>query len=110
MTEASPETGKNPPETLASDGFCVRPQSRELDVGGELVPIERRAFDVLVYLMRNAERVVDKDELLREVWGGRPVSESTIAQAVRRIRSVLEGESRRSLPPFTALVTALRHR
>ena len=94
MTEASPETGKNPPETLASDGFCVRPQSRELDVGGELVPIERRAFDVLVYLMRNAERVVDKDELLREVWGGRPVSESTIAQAVRRIRSVLEGESR----------------
>jgi len=93
MTEGLSETVNNQPETLVSDGFCVRPQARELDVGGVLVSIERRAFDVLVYLMRNADRVVDKDELLREVWGGRPVSESTIAQAVRRIRSVLEGES-----------------
>ncbi|MDJ0653666.1 MAG: tetratricopeptide repeat protein [Xanthomonadales bacterium] len=70
----------------------VRPSTRELLIDGEAVAVERRAFDLLVYLMQHADRVVDKDELLGEVWAGRPVSESTLAQAVSRARRALNTE------------------
>ena len=54
------------------------------------VPGERaRVFDLLVYLIRQRERVIDKDELLDEVWPGVVVSESTLTQAVRRVRSLV---------------------
>jgi DNA-binding winged helix-turn-helix (wHTH) protein/tetratricopeptide (TPR) repeat protein len=78
---------------LRSGAVRVLPASRELEVAGSPVTIERRAFDLLVHLMRNADRVVDKDELLREVWHSRPVSESTVAQAVSRVRRALGGET-----------------
>jgi DNA-binding winged helix-turn-helix (wHTH) protein/tetratricopeptide (TPR) repeat protein len=77
---------------LRSDPVRVHVATRELEVAGERVSIERRAFDLLVHLMRNADRVVGKDELLREVWHSRPVSESTVAQAVSRVRRALGGE------------------
>ena len=40
----------------------------ELRVAGLPVDVERRALDVLAYLLRHAGEVVTKDELLREVW------------------------------------------
>ena len=76
---------------LRSGPIEVRPATRELLIDGQTVAIERRAFDLLVYLMRRADRVVDKDELWREVWQSRPVSESTLPQAVSRVRRVLGG-------------------
>jgi hypothetical protein len=33
-----------------------------------------QVFDLLVYLIRNRERVVSKDDLIEGVWGGRIVS------------------------------------
>ena len=77
---------------LRCAGIEVEPAARELRIDGTPVTIERRAFDLLVHLMRNAGRVVDKDELLREVWHSRPVSESTVAQAASRVRKALGGE------------------
>ncbi len=65
---------------------------RELTIGSEAVPIEKRAFDLLAYLMSSEGRVVEKAELLDEVWAGRPVSESTVAQAVSRARRALGGD------------------
>ena len=38
---------------------------RELRRGGELIALEPQVFDLLVYLVRNRERVVSKDDLLR---------------------------------------------
>ena len=78
---------------LCSANIRVRPATRELEIDGQSVAVERRAFDLLVYLMQNPGRVVDKDELLRAVWRSRPVSESTVAQAVSKIRQALGGET-----------------
>jgi DNA-binding winged helix-turn-helix (wHTH) protein len=53
---------------------------RELRRGGERIALEPQVFDLLVYLVRNRERVVTKDDLLEAVWGGRIVSESTMTR------------------------------
>jgi len=44
---------------------------RELHRGGEPVSLEPQVFDLLVYLVRNRNRVVTKDDLLTAFWGGR---------------------------------------
>ena len=44
---------------------------RELRRGGEPVALQPQVFDLLVYLIRNRDRVVTKDDLVSAVWGGR---------------------------------------
>jgi DNA-binding winged helix-turn-helix (wHTH) protein len=36
--------------------------------------VEPQVFDLLVYQVRNRDRVVSKDDLLASVWGGRVVA------------------------------------
>src|SRR6266536_4453352 len=55
----------------------------ELRRGGVRVSLEPQVFSVLAYLVAHRDRVVSKEELMDEVWGGRFVSET----AVRRGRS-----------------------
>jgi len=43
--------------------------SRQVRMGGEEIHLTRLEFDLLVYLAKNAGRVVGYDELLEKVWG-----------------------------------------
>ncbi len=61
----------------------------ELRRHGDVVAMEPKVFDVLVYLARHRDRVVPKEELLDEVWGDRFVSESTLTSAIRHVRRAL---------------------
>ncbi|MFL6179007.1 MAG: transcriptional regulator [Actinomycetes bacterium] len=67
--------------------------SCRLDVEGRLLlkdgrpePLEPQAFDVLVYLAKNRERVVSKEEILDAVWGDRWVSESALTTRIKEVR------------------------
>ena len=59
--------------------------------------MEPQVFDLLVFLVGNRDRVVSKDDLLTAVWGGRIVSESTIATRINAVRRVIgdNGEQQR---------------
>lgn len=59
---------------------------RELTRGSEMVALGPQVFDLLVYLIRNRERVVSKDDLLDVVWQGRTVSESTLTSHINAAR------------------------
>jgi TolB-like protein len=54
-------------------------------------------FDLLLFLVRNRDRVVGKDDLLASVWGGRIVSESTLASRISAARRAVgdTGEQQR---------------
>ena len=70
---------------------------RELRCGGQLVAVEPQVFDLLVFLIRNRDRVVSKDDLLAGVWDGRIVSESTLASRINAARRAIgdSGEQQR---------------
>ena len=71
-------------------GDCVLdPDRRELTRGSEAVPIGPQVFDLLLYLLRNRERVVSKDSLLDAVWAGRIVSESTLTSHINAVRKAI---------------------
>lgn len=49
-------------------------QRRELRRGGAPIAVQPQVFDLLEYLIRNRERVVSKEDLIADIWGGRIVS------------------------------------
>jgi TolB-like protein len=62
---------------------------RELHRGTEAVALEPQVFDLLVYLVENRDRVVNKDDLLGSVWGGRIVSDSTLTSRINAARKAI---------------------
>ena len=46
------------------------------------VTLNRRAFDVLLYLVQNPGKVVARDELLKNVWPDTFVDENSLAQSI----------------------------
>ena len=59
---------------------------------GETIPLKPKVFDTLLLLVENRERVMDKDEMLRQLWPDTVVEESNLSQNVYLLRKVL-GES-----------------
>ena len=59
---------------------------RELRRGGELVPLQPRVFALLVYLIKQRHRAVDKDEIQDAVWAGIIVSETSLTRAIMKAR------------------------
>jgi len=68
-------------------GYRLDVASRELfGPSGALLPVTSKAVDVLAYLIEQRDRVVDKDDLLAEVWAGRVVEENNLTQAISALR------------------------
>ncbi len=59
----------------------------------EIVPLTPKVFDTLLYLVRNAKKVVEKDELMREIWADTIVEENNLSQNISILRRTL-GEKR----------------
>src|SRR5262249_50044988 len=75
----------------------IDPGRRELTLRSQVVPVGPQVFDLLLYLVRNHDRVVSKDDLLEAVWGGRIVSDSTITSHINAVRKAIRdsgGEQR----------------
>ena len=73
--------------------------ARELVRGGQRVSLQPKAFDVLVYLVSERDRVVTKDELLERLWPGEVVSESSLTFSIKAVRRAVgdDGASQRIL-------------
>lgn len=67
----------------------------EVRRGGVVVPVEPMVFDVISLLVRHADRVVPKSELLDEVWGDRFVSESALTSRIKSARRALGDDGTR---------------
>ena len=61
---------------------------------GEKVALRPKVFDLLTHLARNRERVVSREELVAELWGGTRVGAGSLAGLVNELRRAL-GESGR---------------
>ncbi len=82
--------------------FALDDERRELR-GDGIVPVEPQVFDLLIYLIKNRDRVVSKDDLIASVWGGRIVSDSTLDSRVNAARKALgdSGREQKFIRTFT---------
>jgi DNA-binding winged helix-turn-helix (wHTH) protein/tetratricopeptide (TPR) repeat protein len=70
--------------------FQIDVLARTLRREEEIVTLNRRAFDVLLYLAQNPGRVLTRDELLKKVWPDAFVDENSLAQSISALRRALE--------------------
>lgn len=82
---------------LAFDDCVLDLDRRELFRADQAVAIAPKVFDLLVYLAEHSERVVSRDDLIDAVWGGRIVSESTLASHINAVRKAVgdDGQQQR---------------
>jgi TolB-like protein len=98
----SPVDRLNPPASGAAPGYefedySLDPERRELRRGDDLVRVEPKVFDLLLYLIRHRDRVVSKDDLIDGVWNSRIVSESALTSRITAARQAIgdSGEGQR---------------
>ena len=61
----------------------------ELRAGGAALAVEPQVIAVLQLLVEQRHRLVSKDDLIAQVWGGRIVSDAAIASRIKSARAAL---------------------
>jgi DNA-binding winged helix-turn-helix (wHTH) protein len=62
----------------------------ELRRRGQRVPIQRKALETILFLIRNRDRVVPRHELRTGLWPGTAVSDAAITHAIMQARRALD--------------------
>jgi pimeloyl-ACP methyl ester carboxylesterase/DNA-binding winged helix-turn-helix (wHTH) protein len=62
---------------------------REISCSGQPVHVEPQVFDLLIYLIQNNDHVVSREDLIATIWGGRCVSDATLASRINAARVVI---------------------
>lgn len=75
--------------------FTLDPKERTLLRDGQAVPLPPKAFDLLIVLVTRANRLVTKEELLKEVWPETFVEEANLSYTVSLLRRALGDEGER---------------
>ena len=88
--------------------FEVREREFLLIKASEAVPVEPKAFRVLLFLLRNPGRLVTKDEILNAVWRDSSVSDNSLTRSIATLRRLLGDDSRE--PRYIATVQTIGYR
>jgi Tol biopolymer transport system component/DNA-binding winged helix-turn-helix (wHTH) protein len=75
---------------------------------GQSIPVEPKAFRVLLYLLEHPKRLVTKEELLDAVWPDTEVSENSLTRSIALLRRALNDDTRE--PRFIATVPTVGYR
>lgn len=78
-----------------SGDFLIDAARRRIERAGVPVEIEERALDLVLLLLASSDRVLDKDDVVRALWGTRPVTDAALSQCVRRARQALGDDGER---------------
>lgn len=77
------------PQIYEFDEYRVDVAKRLLTKGdGGQVPLKPKVFDTLLYLIRHGVKVIEKDELMREIWADSVVEENNLNQNISVLRRV----------------------
>jgi Tol biopolymer transport system component/DNA-binding winged helix-turn-helix (wHTH) protein len=69
--------------------FALDPVKRILKNQGELVPLHSKALDLLLVLVEQSGRIVEKDELMKRLWPDSFVEEGNLSVQVSALRKAL---------------------
>jgi len=71
------------------DDVIVDLANFRVEKAGRIREITPRAFDVLVFLIENQSRVVEKSELIEIVWKEKFVSDNALSRAIKEVRHAI---------------------
>ena len=86
----------------------VREREFTLTKAGEVLPVEPKAFRVLLFLLHNPQTLITKEELLDAVWADAAVTESSLTRSIAKLRRVLGDDFQE--PRYIATVATVGYR
>jgi DNA-binding response OmpR family regulator len=96
------------PAVLEAGDLAVDVVAHEARVGGVLVALTAKEFDLLAHLMRHPRRAFRREELLEDVWGFSYGDTSTVTVHIRRLREKIEPDP--SAPRYVSTVWGVGYR
>ena len=73
-----------------------------------MLPVEPKTFRVLLFLLRNPQKLIAKEELLNAVWGDAAVTDSSLTRTIAQLRRLLGDETRN--PRYIETVATVGYR
>jgi Tol biopolymer transport system component/DNA-binding winged helix-turn-helix (wHTH) protein len=86
----------------------VREREFTLIKAGAILPVEPKAFRVLLLLLRNPQKLIAKEELLSAVWGDAAVTENSLTRSIALLRKLLGDDTRN--PRYIETVATVGYR
>jgi DNA-binding response OmpR family regulator len=85
------------PPRLEFEGLSLDLTTREVWLGGELVPTTSKEFDLLVFLASSPRQVFSREQLLERVWESSSAWQDpdTVTEHIRRVRRRIEADPAR---------------
>lgn len=75
-----------------TENLSVDKNLHKLRRGDDLISLKAMEYKMLIYLLENKNRVVTKDELLKNVWDDEFIGEGTLAVHIRHLREKIESD------------------
>ena len=75
---------------------------------GDAVPVEPKAFRILLHLLRNPGRLIPKEELISAGWGDTAVTDNSLTRNIALLRRLLGDDSRE--PRYIETVSTVGYR
>jgi two-component system response regulator RegX3 len=95
-------------QRLAFGPYTLDFEGKLLERGGARVPLSRREFELLAFLVSNEGKTFGPEELYKEVWGLEHGDLSTVAVHVQRVRRKIEAEG--SAPQWLVTIPGAGYR
>src|SRR5207244_12929836 len=68
------------------DDIRVEPATFRAFKAGNLIQLEPKALRLLLYLIENRGRLIEKEEILSAIWNGTHVTENALAGEIAKLR------------------------
>ena len=94
-SSAHPDEQSGAPEFQLA-GWTVNPSANRMSVGSDVVKLEPKVMQVLVYLVDHRGQTVTRDELASAVWSGTVVGDDAVTNAIIKLRKAFGDDSRSS--------------
>lgn len=84
------ERSRQTPKIVSSQGLIINLSERKIFFGETELNLSNREFDIVEFLMSNANQVFDKERIYEAVWGFNAEGDSNvIKEHIRKIRNKL---------------------
>ena len=92
------------------DDVEVREREFSLVKADQALTVEPKAFRVLLFLLRNPQRLVTKEELLNAAWGDVAVGEGSLTRCIWLLRNALGDDTRSTRSRYIETVPTVGYR
>jgi DNA-binding winged helix-turn-helix (wHTH) protein len=76
--------------------YVLDTERHELHGAGAPIPLRRKVFQVLAYLLAHRDRVVPKQEILAHLWPEQFVGDEALTSCIKTLRQALGERGRTS--------------